>query len=163
VAKWGWLVVILVSLDQLTKWLAETALTYGERINVFPMFDLTLVYNTGAAFSFLASGSGWQRWVLIAIAIVAIIFMSWLLKHEHKRTLSALSLTLILSGAIGNLIDRVLLGHVIDFLLFYRHNWYFPAFNIADIAISVGAVLLVFDEWRRWREATALRRKGEVP
>jgi len=163
VAKWGWLVVILVSLDQLTKWLAETALTYGERINIFPMFDLTLVYNTGAAFSFLASGSGWQRWVLIAIAIVAIIFMSWLLKHEHKRTLSALSLTLILSGAIGNLIDRVLLGHVIDFLLFYRHNWYFPAFNIADIAISVGAVLLVFDEWRRWREATALRRKGEVP
>lgn len=162
-AKWGWLVVILVSLDQLTKWLAENALTYGERINIFPIFDLTLVYNTGAAFSFLASGSGWQRWVLIAIAIVAIIFMSWLLKHEHKRTLSALSLTLILSGAIGNLIDRVLLGHVIDFLLFYRHNWYFPAFNIADIAISVGAVLLVFDEWRRWRHATALRRKGEVP
>ena len=160
-AKWCWLVVILVALDQLTKWLAENAFTYGERVNIFPMFDLTLVYNTGAAFSFLASGSGWQRWVLIAIAIVAIIFISWLLKHEHKRALTALSLTLILSGAIGNLIDRVLLGHVIDFLLFYRHNWYFPAFNIADIAISVGAVLLVFDEWRRWRQATALRRKEE--
>lgn len=161
-AKWRWLVAILVSLDQLTKWLAENAFTYGERVNIFPMFDLTLVYNTGAAFSFLASGSGWQRWVLIAIAIVAIIFISWLLKHEYKRTLTALSLSLILSGAIGNLIDRALLGHVIDFLLFYRHNWYFPAFNIADMAISVGAVLLVFDEWRRWRQASALRRKEEA-
>lgn len=161
-AKWRWLVAILVSLDQLTKRLAENAFTYGERVNIFPMFDLTLVYNTGAAFSFLASGSGWQRWVLITIAIVAIIFISWLLKHEYKRTLTALSLTLILSGAIGNLIDRALLGHVIDFLLFYRHNWYFPAFNIADMAISVGAVLLVFDEWRRWRQASALRRKEET-
>lgn len=159
--KWRWLVVILVAIDQLTKWLAENAFTYGERVNIFPSFDLTLVYNTGAAFSFLASGTGWQRWFLIAVAIAAIFFIAWLLKHEHKRTLTALALTLMLSGAIGNLIDRVWHGHVIDFLLFYRHHWYFPAFNVADMAITVGAVLLVFDEWRRWRQSTALRRKGE--
>lgn len=159
--KWPWLVVILVAVDQLTKWLVENSFTYGERVNIMPMFDLILIYNTGAAFSFLASGSGWQRWVLIAVAIGAIIFIVWLLKHEYKRTLTALALTLILSGAIGNLIDRVWHGHVIDFLLFYREYWYFPAFNIADIAISVGAILLIVDEWRRWRQATAARRMGD--
>jgi len=161
VAKWAWLVAILVGIDQLTKWVVENTFTYGERVNLLPIFDLTLIYNTGAAFSFLASGSGWQRWVLIAIALVAIVFILWLLKHEYKRTLTALSLILILSGAIGNLIDRVWHGHVIDFLLLYHGYWYFPAFNVADAAISVGAILLIFDEWRRWRQATAARRMRE--
>lgn len=160
-SKWAWFVTGLVALDQLTKWVIEQTFSYGERLNVLPFFDLILVFNTGAAFSFLASGSGWQRWVLIAIALAAIVFIIWMMRSDAKRPLSTLSLALILSGAIGNLIDRIWHGHVIDFLLIYWQNWYYPAFNVADMAISVGAVLLIYDEFRRWRQTKAGKQPGE--
>jgi signal peptidase II len=161
VSKWVWFVTGLVGLDQLTKWVIEQTFAFGQRLNLLPFFDLILIYNTGAAFSFLASGSGWQRWVLIVIAFAAIIFIIWLMRKEASRPLSQLSLALILSGAIGNLIDRIWHGHVIDFLLVYWQNWYYPAFNVADMAISIGAVLLIFDEWRRWRESKTGAQPGE--
>jgi signal peptidase II len=149
---WLTLAAFIVIADQATKYLAQSLMNYGERIAILPVFDLTLVYNRGAAFSFLAQGSGWQRWVLSAIAIAAIIFILWLMRtdgNRSKRTM--LALTLILAGAIGNLIDRVAFGHVIDFILIYWHPWYYPAFNIADTAITLGAILLIWDEIQRWR------------
>lgn len=154
VGKWLRLAAILVVFDQVTKIIAEQTMRYGERVNVLPVFDFTLVYNRGAAFSFLAQGDGWQRWFLSGIAVAAIVFILWLMKtqaHESKRMM--LALTLILAGAIGNLIDRQFYGHVVDFLLVYWHPWYYPAFNIADMAITFGAILLIWDEWQRWRRS----------
>ncbi|WP_369810242.1 signal peptidase II [Orrella daihaiensis] len=152
--KWLGLAVVLIVIDQATKLIAENTLRFGERINLLPVFDLTLVYNRGAAFSFLAQGDGWQRWFLSGIAIAAIVFILWLMKtqaQDSRRMM--LALTLILAGAVGNLIDRLLYGHVVDFLLIYWHPWYYPAFNIADTAITLGAILLIWDEWRRWRKS----------
>jgi signal peptidase II len=145
---------LIVALDQLSKLVVDHTLRYGQRIELLPFFDLTLVYNRGAAFSFLAQGTGWQRWFLISIALVAIVFIIWLMRtqtQQSKRLM--LALTLVLAGAIGNLIDRLAYGHVVDFLLLYWHPWYYPAFNVADAAISVGAILLIWDEWQRWRTA----------
>ncbi|MCD8494317.1 MAG: signal peptidase II [Burkholderiaceae bacterium] len=152
--KWLGLAVILVVVDQITKLVAQSTMRFGERIHVLPVFDFTLVYNRGAAFSFLAQGDGWQRWFLSGIAVAAIVFILWLMKtqaHDSRRMM--LALTLILSGAIGNLIDRLFYGHVVDFLLVYWHPWYYPAFNIADTAITLGAILLIWDEWQRWRQS----------
>lgn len=160
-SKWALLVTVIVVLDQMTKWVIEQTFSFGERLNVLPFFDLVLVYNTGAAFSFLASGTGWQRWVLIGIALAAIAFIIWMMRSDAKRPLSTFSLALILSGAIGNLIDRIWHGHVIDFLLFYWQNLYYPAFNVADMAISIGAFLLIYDEFRRWRHTKTSRQPGE--
>ena len=151
-AKWLKLVALIVIADQVTKLLAEHLLRFGERVNVLPVFDFTLIYNRGAAFSFLAQGDGWQRWFLSGIAVFAILFILWLMKtqsHESRRMMLALSL--IMAGAIGNLIDRLAYGHVVDFLLVYWHPWYYPAFNIADMAITLGAILVIWDEWQRWR------------
>lgn len=158
--KWLGLAGVVVVIDQLTKIIAENTMRFGERVNVLPVFDFTLVYNRGAAFSFLAQGDGWQRWFLSAIAVAAIVFILWLMKtqaHDSRRMM--LALTLILSGAIGNLIDRLFYGHVVDFLLVYWHPWYYPAFNIADMAITLGAILLIWDEWQRWRNS----RKASQP
>lgn len=152
-ARWGWLVALLVGVDQVSKWLAESNLRWGERIQLLPVFDLTLVYNTGAAFSFLAGGSGWQRWLLIAVALAAVVFIVWLIRTHPGETRMQLALVLILAGAVGNLIDRVWHGHVIDFLLVYWRQWHYPAFNIADMAITAGAILLIWDEWQRWRRS----------
>jgi signal peptidase II len=154
VAKWLRLAALIVALDQLSKLVVDHTLRYGQRMDLLPFFDLTLVYNRGAAFSFLAQGAGWQRWFLISIAVVAIVFIVWLMRtqaQQSKRLM--LALTLVLAGAIGNLIDRLAYGHVVDFLLLYWHPWYYPAFNVADAAISVGAILLIWDEWQRWRTA----------
>lgn len=153
-AKWLRLAALIVALDQLSKLVVDHTLRYGQRMDLLPFFDLTLVYNRGAAFSFLAQGAGWQRWFLISIAVVAIVFIVWLMRtqaQQSKRLM--LALTLVLAGAIGNLIDRLAYGHVVDFLLLYWHPWYYPAFNVADAAISVGAILLIWDEWQRWRTA----------
>ena len=153
-ASWLRLVVLVVLVDQATKLMAEHLLSFGQRVPVLPFFDLTLVYNRGAAFSFLAQGDGWQRWFLSGVAVLAIAFIAWLMKtqtHESRRLMLALSL--IMAGAIGNLIDRLAYGHVVDFVLLYWHPWYYPAFNLADTAITVGAVLLIWDEWQRWRRA----------
>jgi signal peptidase II len=149
-APWLLLATIVVILDQLTKILVLKRFKFAERLNVISdFFDLTLVFNKGAAFSFLANAGGWQRWFFVAIAVVAIFFLLYLLAKHGGQTLFAFGVSLILGGAIGNVIDRILHGQVTDFLLFYWHPYYFPAFNVADAAITVGAGCLIFDELRR--------------
>lgn len=142
---------LIIILDQLTKIYFDGNLQYGERWQLLPFFDFTLLYNPGAAFSFLADGAGWQRWFFTAIALTAIGLTVYFMRRHPGQTLFCASLMCILGGAVGNAIDRVLYGHVIDFLLFYWNSWYFPAFNIADISITCGAILLILDEIRRMR------------
>jgi len=153
--RWLALAAVLVVLDQISKYWFDATYQYGERVAVLPFFDFTLLYNPGAAFSFLADGQGWQRWLftVIALAVVGLI-LSLLRKHPTQK-LFCCALTLVLGGATGNLIDRVQYGHVVDFLLFYWNTWHFPAFNVADIAISCGAVLLIWDEVLRMRRVRA--------
>lgn len=150
---WHWLLgaLLIVVLDQITKNYFDANLSYGERWHLLPFFDFTLLYNPGAAFSFLADGLGWQRWLFTAIAVGAIGLILHLLRRHPRQLLFCTSLTAILGGAVGNLVDRVQHGHVIDFLLFYWDSWYFPAFNVADIGITCGAFLLVLDEVLRMR------------
>ncbi len=153
-AVWPYLLLafVVVAADQATKLAVLDHFTVGERLAVLPgLFDLTLVFNRGAAFSFLASHDGWQRWFFAGIATVASLFIGYLLlRHRGQRAFSV-ALGLILGGAIGNLIDRLIYGQVVDFLLVYRGDWYFPAFNAADSAITAGAVLLIADELLRMR------------
>jgi len=151
---WPWLLaaLVLIVLDQASKLAVDRLLAYGERIALLPSFDLTLLYNTGAAFGFLADEPGWQRWFFALLALAASVFIVWLLRRHRGQTRFNLALSLILGGALGNLIDRCVYGHVVDFLLFYWRNWYFPAFNLADTGISCGAVLLVLDELLRPRQ-----------
>lgn len=141
------LALLVLVLDQVSKYLVIDHFQYGERMPVIAgFFDLTLLYNPGAAFSFLAGHGGWQRWFFAAIAIGASLFLLYLLRQSRGRVLFSFALGLILGGAIGNLIDRLLLGHVTDFLLFYQGGWHFPAFNLADTAITIGAVLMIGEE-----------------
>lgn len=155
VGGWLALALLIIALDQLTKVYFNTAFQYGERVNVLPFFDFTLVFNRGAAFSFLASEEGWQRWLFTGLGCVAAVVIIWMLRRTHGQPRFSLALTLILGGAIGNVIDRVVYGHVVDFLLFYWNDWQFPAFNLADVGISCGAVLLVLDELLRARKPKA--------
>lgn len=142
--KWLWISLAVIALDQLTKEIAESLLIPHQPVSLLPFFDWYLTYNTGAAFSFLADAGGWQRWLFTAIAVVISgIILQWIYKLPRDETLTAVSLCLILGGAIGNLIDRVYLGHVIDYIQVWLGSYPFPAFNIADAAISVGAVLLI--------------------
>ncbi len=144
--KWLWLSAAVVALDQITKYLASTLLTYGVPTYVAPSFNLTLLHNTGAAFSFLSDASGWQRWFFVGLAAgVSVLLVFWLTRLQRRQVWLAAALALILGGAIGNLIDRVYLGYVIDFIQVYYRDWYWPAFNVADSAISVGAAILVVD------------------
>ncbi|HED19818.1 MAG TPA: lipoprotein signal peptidase [Gammaproteobacteria bacterium] len=145
-SKWLSLSVVVIVLDQFTKYLAEAKLVYAEPLAVFPSFNLTLLYNPGAAFSFLSDASGWQRWFFVTISLAASVFLVfWLRKLGPQQRRLALALALVLGGAVGNLIDRLLLGHVVDFIQVYYRDFYWPAFNIADSAITAGAVLLVWD------------------
>ena len=149
----GWLIcaLVIVVLDQVSKAWVAGSLVYGQRIPVMPVFDLTLLFNTGAAFSFLADGGGAQRWLFTGIAAAAaVLILRWLYTHPHDRLLCA-ALAAILGGAVGNAVDRLQHGHVVDFLLFYWRDWYFPAFNLADVAITCGAALLILDELLRAR------------
>lgn len=143
---WLGLSVLVAILDQVTKVFAERGLEYAQPVEITFFFDLTLLYNTGAAFSFLSDGSGWQRWffVLVALAMGAFI-LAWLWKLRRAETWLAVALTLVLGGAVGNLWDRVTLGYVVDFISVHYDSWYFPAFNIADSAITVGAIMLIID------------------
>ena len=142
--KWLWISFWVVVMDQGTKQIAEAQLTPHQAVNLLPYFDWYLTYNTGAAFSLLADAGGWQRWLFTGIAIViSIVIVQWLRNLPGEDRLTAMSLSLILGGAIGNLIDRILLGHVIDFIQIWLGSYPFPAFNIADAAISVGAALLI--------------------
>ena len=146
--RWLWISLLVVILDQAAKQIAEAQLPPHQAVNLFPYFDWYLTYNTGAAFSFLADAGGWQRWMFTAIAIViSIVIVQWVRKLPAEDTLTAASLCLILGGAIGNLIDRVYLGHVIDYIQVWLGSYPFPAFNIADASISVGAVLLILSSF----------------
>jgi signal peptidase II len=162
---WRWLPLTLtvILLDQLTKYLVVTRIEYLEAIELLPVLNLTHVYNTGAAFSFLADASGWQRWFFAALAIaVGIVIVVWLrrLKARSQWMLSC-ALSLILGGAIGNVIDRLRLGHVVDFVHAHWGDADFPAFNVADAAITVGAALLLLDAFMETRRAKA-QSAGEV-
>ena len=148
---WLWLTALVFVLDQASKWFFESELNLYQQIVVIPdYFSWTLAYNTGAAFSFLADSSGWQRWLFALIALVVSgVLVVWLKRLKPEETWLAIALALVLGGALGNLYDRVVLGHVVDFILVHWQNrWYFPAFNLADSAITVGAVLLALDMFK---------------
>ena len=146
--RWLWLTLAVVVLDFVTKQAIVATLRPGEERAILPFFSLVLAFNPGAAFSFLAGAGGWQRWFFTAVAIVASIVIVWLLRKGGSRWY-CVALALILGGALGNLYDRVMLGHVIDFLLFHWRGWSYPAFNVADSAITVGAAMLILDSFRR--------------
>jgi len=144
--KWLWLTLLLLVLDQVTKqWVAGTMDLY-QSIKVLPFFNITYVHNLGAAFSFLADQGGWQRWFFTVVAFIAsIVFTVWLARTPKEQPLLAVALACMLSGAVGNLIDRFFLGYVIDFLDFYVGGSHWPAFNVADSAIFIGAALMITD------------------
>ena len=146
---WLGISLIVLLLDQLTKITILKLFHYGESMPITSFFNLVLVYNKGAAFSFLAAESGWQRHLFTVIGISAAVYIIYLLKKHASQRMFCCALALILGGAVGNVVDRVIYGHVIDFLDFYLGNWHWPAFNIADSAICLGAVLFVIDELRR--------------
>ncbi|AKJ30501.1 signal peptidase II [Caldimonas brevitalea] len=154
-ALWPWLgiAVVVILLDQFTKTLILGYYTLGQSTEVVSFFNIVRVHNTGAAFSFLAKASGWQRWFFIGLGVAAAIFITYLLKRHGGQKLFAWALALILGGAIGNVIDRALHGYVVDFLDFHLRGWHFPAFNVADAGISVGAALLILDELLRVRRS----------
>jgi len=159
VAPWLGIAAAVIALDQLTKRLILGEFQFGESRTVTGFFNLVHAQNTGAAFSFLATGTGWQRWFFALLAAAASVFIVWLLRKHGEQRVFAVALSLILGGALGNLIDRLLYGYVVDFLefhwrflepLFYQGR--FPAFNVADSAITLGAGLLILDELRRVRK-----------
>ncbi len=143
--RWLWLSGAVVALDQITKVIAELNLVMHDPVPVIPgFFNFTLMYNPGAAFSFLASAGGWQRWFFTVLAlVVSVVLVFWLRRLPANERWTAAALALILGGAIGNVIDRIAYGHVIDFIQWYYDKYYWPAFNIADAAITVGAVILI--------------------
>lgn len=147
---WRWLLLAggVVALDQTSKFVAVAALAGKSPVEVTPFFNLLLVYNRGAAFSFLAGAGGWQRELFTAIAVIASLWIVWLLRRYPQQSLFCLALSLVLGGAVGNVIDRVMIGAVVDFLDFHVWGWHWPAFNVADSAITCGAVLLVWDGLR---------------
>lgn len=146
---WLGIAMIVIIFDQLTKISITALLSYQEHIAITPFFNLILLHNPGAAFSFLADASGWQRYFFSGLGIIAAIIIIVMLKRHPTQRLFCFSLALILGGAIGNIIDRMIYGYVIDFLDVYINNWHWPAFNIADSAICIGAVLLIWDEFKR--------------
>ena len=144
--RYLWIAVIVFVFDQLTKYLATDYLLRQGEVKVAPFLNLVLVHNTGAAFGFLSGADGWQNAFFILVAVVASIFILWMISRLHRRELLlALGLLLILGGALGNLADRLIHGYVIDFIDVYYRAWHWPAFNVADSAITVGAVFLVID------------------
>jgi signal peptidase II len=151
-AAWLWLSLALVALDQATKFLVTRFLDLYERVEVLPVLDFTLLHNTGAAFSFLADASGWQRGFFITLGIgVSLALVVWLWRLPRGERLLPIALALIVGGAVGNVIDRIVHGHVIDFIHAHWGAAYFPAFNIADSGITIGAALLLLDAFREHR------------
>jgi len=146
--KWLALSALIVVADQITKYVAVQQLALNQIVAVTPFFNLLLVYNAGAAFSFLSDAAGWQRGFFIGIALTASAWIVYLLRRYPHQRRFALALSLILAGAVGNVIDRVLHGAVIDFLDFHAYGYHWPAFNVADSAISCGAALLIWDAFR---------------
>lgn len=151
---WLGLALILLIADQLTKILILGAFRLGDSTYVTSFFNVVRVHNTGAAFSFLAAASGWQRWFFTAIGVAAALFILWMLRSHAGQKLFSFALACILGGAVGNVVDRLMHGYVVDFLQFHWSNrWYFPAFNVADAAITIGAAALILDEVLRVRRS----------
>jgi len=144
---WLWLSVVVIVLDQASKYLVSSHLAIDDSIRLLPVFNLTLYHNTGAAWSFLAGASGWQRWFFIllalAVSVAIILWLRYLPRIQHRWRAPALAL--VLGGALGNVIDRVWHGYVIDFIQLHYQGWYYPAFNLADSAITIGAVMLILE------------------
>lgn len=151
---WLALALAVVLIDQFTKSLIVRQFMHGESLYVNALFNIVRAHNTGAAFSFLAGAGGWQRWFFVALSAAAAIFIVAMLRRHGEQKLFATALSLILGGALGNVIDRLLHGYVIDFIQVHWGNWYFPAFNAADSAITLGAALLIWDELSRMRRRT---------
>lgn len=152
-AAWLWLSLAVVGLDQATKFLVTRFFDLYERVEVLPVLDFTLLHNTGAAFSMLAGASGWQRPFFIGLGLaMSVLLVVWIWRAPRGDKLLPLSLSLILGGAIGNVIDRVIHGYVVDFIHVHWGESYFPAFNIADSAITIGAVLMILDAFREKRK-----------
>ena len=148
---WLAIALLIILLDQFTKTLIIGNFQLGDSRTVTSFFNVVRVHNAGAAFSFLAGASGWQRWFFVGLGTLATGFIVWMLRNHGGQRMFSWALSLILGGAIGNVIDRLLHGHVIDFIQLHAAGWYFPSFNIADSAITVGAVLLILDELMRVR------------
>ena len=152
---WLGLALILLIADQFTKILILGYFRLGDSMPVNSFFNLVRVHNLGAAFSFLASESGWQRWFFTALGVAAALFIVWLLRAHAGQKLFSFSLACVLGGAVGNVIDRMRYGYVVDFLDVHYGAWHFPAFNLADSAITLGAICLILDELLRVRRATS--------
>jgi signal peptidase II len=152
---WTWfsLALIIILLDQFTKILIVGAYRLGDATRVTSFFNIVRVHNEGAAFSFLASAGGWQRWFFTAVGVIAVIAIVWMLRSHAGQKLFAFALSMILGGAVGNVIDRVWYGYVVDFLDFHTAGIHFPAFNVADSAITCGAICLILDELLRVKRA----------
>jgi signal peptidase II len=149
VLKWLWLSGVVLALDRVTKEWASAALALHQPVPVWPSFNLTLMHNRGAAFSFLSDASGWQRWFFTVIALaVSAGLIVWLRRLDGSQRWLAVALALVIGGALGNVWDRLTLGYVVDFIQVYYDKWYWPAFNVADSAISVGAAMLLIDAMR---------------
>jgi signal peptidase II len=143
--KWLSISAVVIALDLYTKHLIQQAFAYGEHLKITTFFDLVRYHNTGAAFSFLADAGGWQKWFFTAISVVASVVIVYLIHQNPKNRFYCFGLALVLGGALGNLYDRLTLGYVVDFLLVYYQDWYWPAFNVADSAICVGVGFLLLD------------------
>lgn len=150
---WLALALVVIVADQFTKTLILGWFQLGDSRHVTSFFNLVRVHNTGAAFSFLHDAAGWQRWFFVGLGIAAALFIVWLLRRHGEQRLFCVALALILGGALGNVIDRLMHGYVVDFIQVHHSGWYFPSFNVADSAITLGAILLILDELRRVRRA----------
>ncbi len=155
--RWLTIAAIVIVLDQLSKAAISSHFAYGESLAVTPFFNLVLAHNTGAAFSFLNDAGGMQRWLFSAVAIAASVWIVWLLRKHPTQKLFCFALAFILGGALGNLIDRIVYGYVVDFLDFYWGGYHFAAFNVADSAITCGAGLLILDSFKGKEHGTAAR------
>jgi signal peptidase II len=153
ILPWLGIAAIIVLLDQITKVLILRTMAIGDSHTITSFFNIVHWRNTGAAFSFLHASSGWQRWLFVGLAALAIVFIVWMLRRHGGQRLFATALALILGGAVGNVIDRLLHGSVVDFVQLHWNGLAFPAFNVADSAITVGAALLILDELRRVRQS----------
>ena len=160
-APWLGLSTAIVALDQLTKYMVVQSIPFGSSVDVLPFLSLLLTYNPGAAFSFLADADGWQRWFFIAVAVAASIVIVYLMLKNRGDALLCLALALVLGGAVGNLIDRMLFGAVVDFVLLHWKGWHWPAFNLADSCITVGVGVMLWDSLRRSRVKHVQARKPQ--
>lgn len=154
---WLWISLVVVILDQATKFAIAANFQYGESKYIFSWFNLVLAYNKGAAFSFLADAGGWQRGFFIVLTLAISSVLIWMLRNNRGNRLLSIALALVIGGAFGNLYDRIAYGHVVDFIQWHVAGYYWPAFNVADSCICIGAGLLIFDSFRTPNDSTATR------